>query len=219
MHFTARYFLQTILLLLTATSAMAEIKVGVVDMQRIFDSYHKTKGAQDKLMEVSKKYEEEIASRRKELQKMAETLERALEETDSDALSPESRGQRRKAQEEKLVTFQKTENEFRQLREQREMDLNQRNLKMREELVGEIRVVVNEVCKGEAFDLVLDSSSGGVMAPGSVLFTNPAFDFTDKVLTKLNGEAPKAAASAPGEAAAATPRPTPRPASKGRSRK
>ncbi|HTC12923.1 MAG TPA: hypothetical protein VK692_01815 [Chthoniobacterales bacterium] len=46
-----------------ASQAQAEMKVGTIDMQKVFTAYYKTHDAEDKLKEAQKAYKDELDQR------------------------------------------------------------------------------------------------------------------------------------------------------------
>ena len=66
-------------------------------------------------------------------------------------------------------------------------------MRMRGDIVQDIMKIVESRVKSEGFDLVFDKSGQGISQVPVVLYSAPAMDFRDSVVTELNKSAPAAA--------------------------
>jgi outer membrane protein len=63
-------------------------------------------------------------------------------------------------------------------------------MRMRGDIVQDIMKVVDAKVKAEGFELVFDKSGQGISQVPVVLYSAPAMDFSDSLITELNKNAP-----------------------------
>jgi outer membrane protein len=177
---------------LMLVSAQAQNKIGIIDLEKVFDNYWKRKQA-DALL---KERQADFAKVRKQ---MLEDYEGANEEYNKlkdsagdQAVSSEERERRKSAMEKKLVEIKGIE---------RDINLHDRNAndqlgtqmrRMREKILDEIRELINARAKAGGYTLVLDTAAKTVNQTPVVLFTNGQNDLTEEILGQLNANAPAA---------------------------
>ncbi|UXY14309.1 OmpH family outer membrane protein [Chitiniphilus purpureus] len=150
-----------VLLMMVSAVASAELKIGVVDTERILRESAPA-------IRATKRLEKEFEVRRQELQKVSaqgKALQQGMEKNSLPELE-------RKARERELVRLNQ---DF--LRMQRELneDLNARR---NEELAGlqeRVNNAIQQIANGEKYDLILQEAA----------WRNPKIDITDKVLKLL----------------------------------
>src|SRR5260370_39517314 len=70
-----------------ASQAHAEMKVGTIDMQKVFTAYYKTHDAEDKLKEAQKAYKDELDQRMDAYKKNLDASNKLNEEINKPELS------------------------------------------------------------------------------------------------------------------------------------
>lgn len=144
-------------------SAEAEqLKMGYVDISRLFDEYERTKRSESLLEQKGKQKEEELERRLGDLKKLREGLE---------LLSDEARDARARE-------IDKRADELRRLGAYSKRDLVKERDQTAQEILREIRQVVQEYAKANGFALLLDRQA--------LLYGQDVYDVTDKVLQELN---------------------------------
>src|ERR1700739_4629581 len=83
--------------LCAVSQAQAQMKVGTIDMQKVFTAYYKTHDAEDKLKEAQKAYKDELDQRMDAYKRNLDVINKLNEEMNKPELSGASKGQ--KAQE------------------------------------------------------------------------------------------------------------------------
>lgn len=196
------------LVLLIGTAAFGQTKIGTVDLGRVFTNYWKFKTAQgaieDRKADLDKTYKE-----------MADTYKKSRDEyqklvgsVNDQAVSSEERDRRRKAAEDKAKDIKDQEDSIRQFETQARTTLDEQLRRMRENILGEIRVVVNAKAKAGGYTLVVDTAAQATSATPIVLYNAPGeSDLTKEVIDQLN-------LNAPGETPAAAEKPAEKPAAK-----
>ena len=152
-------------------TALAQGKIGVVQIERIVRYSAPAVRAQKKL-------EAEFAKREQELAKVADQLKRMQDDLEKDSVTMPEAQRRIKERD-----FNELNREFqRKQREYRE-DVNQRR---NEELAGVIDManrIVRQIAESEKYDIIFQEAA----------YANPRIDITEKVLKVMEGKPPAAA--------------------------
>lgn len=176
---------------LAFNAASAELTIVTVSMQKLFDGYYKSAEANQRLESIREQAVSEAQTKEKELQAMAEQLRTMQEELQNPVLSDESKAEKQGELQQLAQEGQQKQAEFQQWQQQTMNNLNQRGQEIRRTLIEEIVKVSNEVALKEyTADLVMDTSD--ILGSGvpTVLYASDDLDITDKVLIKLNADAP-----------------------------
>jgi outer membrane protein len=196
--------------------AHAEMKVGTIDMQKVFTAYFKTHEAEDKLKDAQKAYKDELDQRMEAYKKNLDGINKLNEEINKPEQSSASKDQKAQERDSKISETKGLEKEISDFRATREKQIQDQLKRMRDEIVEEIMKVVNDQVKVQNYDIVFDRSgfSANNIVP-VLLFSKDNYDFSESVITKLNASRP--AASPPvsqktGPASANTPATTVKPA-------
>ena len=190
--FTALTVLAT---LLSASPAAAQMKVGIVDMNKVFTSYHKTKDAETRLNDARAQAKTDLDSRLETLKGDMEAINKLEADTKKPELTADKREAAIKQRDEKINQVRNLDREIGEFRQTRERQLQEQFMRMRGDIVQDIMKVVDTKVKADGYDLVLDSSGLGVSQVKVVLYAAPSMDFSDSIITELNKNAPKKAAT------------------------
>ncbi len=163
----------TIPMLIVATLPLAaqaeaqaqEVRIGIVNTERILRDSSPAKAAELKL-------KQEFVKRDEELQKLAARLKETNDklERDSAVLAETDRTKRQREAAELDRELQRRTREFRE-------DVNQRKNEELSQVVERSRKVIRQVAEQEKYDLVVEDA----------IYFNARIDITDKVLRALNG--------------------------------
>ena len=159
-------------------AAQAQVKVGVVDMNKVFGGYYKTKDAENKINDAR----DEINALNKEV--------------DNPALSASAKTDRQKKRDEKIQQTRQLEQEINEFKTSREKQLQEQAVRMRNQIVEEIMTIINSKVKNDNYDLVFDKSGQSVNGVAVVLHSKDSMEFSDDVITALNKSRPAATAPA-----------------------
>lgn len=178
---------------MAASPAAAQLKIGIVDMNKVFTSYHKTKEAEARLNDAR-------AQAKSDLDGRLETLKADMEEInklEADAKKPELTADKQqaaiRARDEKINEVRNLDREIGEFRQTRERQLQEQFMRMRGDIVQDIMKVVDARVKSEGYELVFDKSGQGISQVPVVLFSAPSMDFSDSLIAELNKNAPKKA--------------------------
>lgn len=152
--------------LISAVSMADNLKIGVVDLQRIMQTAPQMKAVQEKL-------EKEFRPRRDQLVKMEESLKSDMQrfKRDNAVLSQDQK----KELEKKIVMTQQM---FEREGQQYQQELSTAHNEAMEGLYTRIRQAIDQVAKDEKYDMVIQKDA----AP----FSSTQLDVTDKVLKDIH---------------------------------
>jgi Skp family chaperone for outer membrane proteins len=176
---------------LAFNAANAELSVVTVSMQKLFDGYYKASEANQRLESLRENAVAEAQEKEKSLQDVVASVNAKQEELQNPMLSDDAKAEKQAELEQIVTDGRQKQAEFQQWQQQTMNELNQRGQEIRRTLIDEIVKLVNEISLKEfQADLVLDTSD--IMGTGvpSVLYASDSLDITEKVLAKLNADAP-----------------------------
>ena len=192
-----------------ASQAQAQMKVGTIDMQKIFNAFYKTRDAQDKLQDAQKAYKDELDSRMDIYKKNMDTINKLNEEINKPESSGASKDQKAQERDSKIQEEKGLEKDITEFRQAREKQIQDQMKRMRDGIVDDIMKIVNDQVKGQNYDFVFDKSGFSANNIVSVvLYAKDSYDFSDSVISKLNANRP-AATPAPSAGTKASPGNTP----------
>jgi len=173
-----------------ASPAMAQMKVGIVDMNKVFTSYYKTKDAEARLNDARAQAKTDLDGRLETLKSNMEEINKLEADAKKTELTPEKREAAMRTREEKINEVRNLDREVGEFRQTRERQLQEQFMRMRGDIVQDIMKVVDAKVKAEGFELVFDKSGQGISQVPVVLYSAPAMDFSDSLITELNKNAP-----------------------------
>ena len=149
-------------------AALAQGKIGVVQIERIVRDSTPALRAQKKL-------EAEFAKREQELSKTADQLKRMQDDLEKDSVTMPEAQRRNKERD-----FNELNREFqRKQREYRE-DVNQRRNEELAQVIEQANRIVRQIAEQEKYDIIFQEAA----------YANPRIDITDKVLKAMEGKPP-----------------------------
>ncbi len=176
---------------LAFNAANAELSVVTVSMQKLFDGYYKSAEANTRLESLRENAVAEAQEKEQELQSVVETVNAKQEELQNPMLSEEAKAEKQAELQTIVQEGRQKQAEFQQWQQQTMNELNQRGQEIRRTLIEEIAKLVNEIAlKDFDADLVLDTSDIVGSGVPTVLYASDDLDITEKVLKKLNEDAP-----------------------------
>jgi Skp family chaperone for outer membrane proteins len=173
-----------------ASSSFAQMKVGIVDMNKVFTSYYKTKDAEARLNDARAQAKTDLDGRLETLKANMETINKLEADAKKPELSPDKQAAAVKTRDEKIKEVRNLDREIGEFRQTRERQLQEQFMRMRGDIVQDIMKIVDSKVKAESYDLVLDSSGLGISQVKVVLYSAPSMDFSDSIITELNKNAP-----------------------------
>jgi outer membrane protein len=153
--------------------AQAELKIGFISSEDIFQKFEGTKDAQDKFNKEVAKWEQEATDRQKELKDLKDQLEKQ-----SLLLSSE----RKKELQDKLNTKLADYQEFLQKKFGQQGEAVSKNEELTKPIVEKINKAIEKIAKEDNYDYIFDTRAGGVV------FAKKAYNLTDRVLGMIGKE-------------------------------
>ena len=176
-----------------ATAAQAQaLKVGVVDMNKVFSGYYKTKDAENKINTSRETSKKELDDRMESHKQLLDEINALNKDMDSAALSSSAKAEKQKKREDKINQIRSLEQSINEFKGSREKQLQEQAVRMRNTIVEEIMVVVSSKVKSDNYDLVIDKSGQSLNGVQIVLSSAGKMEFTDDVISALNKNRPSA---------------------------
>ena len=177
-------------LALLSSSASAQIRVGTVDLGKVFTNYWKFKQASTALDDRKAEMEKSEKDLMDTWQTAKDDYQKLLADANNQAVSADEREKRKNAAEDKLKDVKDAEDNLRQFDTRARATLSEQSARMRDNLVTQIRKAVNSVALEGRFTLVLDTTPQATSNVPLVLYSNGENDLTEAVLKLLNAGAP-----------------------------
>lgn len=169
---------------------VANVKVGTVDMNKVFSSYYKTKEAETRINEARASAKKDLDDRMDTYKKNLDSINKLNEDLQKPELSKDAKESKSKQRDEKISETKNLEREITEFRTTREKQLQEQAVRMRNGIVEEITKLVQEKVKSEAFDLVLDRSGSSLNGVPILLYAKESMDFSDDIINALNKNKP-----------------------------
>jgi outer membrane protein len=179
-------FLATILLLAGASVASADIKIGIVDMNKVFSEYSKTKDAQAKYSLAEKAANDDLNTRVESLKKSMQEISALNADLEKSEIGQDARATKMKDREAKVAAARTLDREIADFRAAKQKGLQDQFLKMRKDIVDDIMKVMNDLSKSKEFDIVFDKSGLSAGAIPVVLYSRDEYDFSSELIAALN---------------------------------
>jgi outer membrane protein len=183
----------------------ADLKIGVIDMSKVFQEFHKTKSAAEKYKGNYEKAAQEMQERQTVYKNLANEAQKLQKMAQDPIITPDQRNKHAAELGEKVKEIRSMEMEMQEFAERRQTQLKQEDMQIRKGLYEEILVVVRDRSKAESFDLVFDKTGVSLSTVPIILHVKEgaATDMTDQLIVELNKDAPPPGADPKKEDAAA----------------
>jgi outer membrane protein len=194
-----------LLLATTATLQAADLKIGVIDMSKVFQEFHKTKSAAEKYKGNYEKAAQEMQERQTVYKNLSAEAMKLQKMAQDPIITPEQRNKYAAELGEKVKEIRSMEMEMQEFAERRQTQLKQEDMQIRKGLYEEILVVVRDRSKADSFDIVFDKTGVSLSTVPIILHVKEgaATDLTDQLIVELNKDAPPPGAEPKKEDAAA----------------
>lgn len=148
--------------------AEAEIKIGIVDLQKALNESEAGKQAKKNLEEIIKAKQKQIDQKGKEIEKLKEEIDKQ-----SSVLSEKALRQKQDELDRKM-------RDYKRFVQDAQDEVKRKEAQLTEEILKELRKVIYEIGKEEKFTLILEK------VEGVILYTDEAVDITQKVIERYN---------------------------------
>jgi len=155
-------------LLCLAPVAHADVKLGIVDVQRVIDESNRGKEARALLQKRFEKEKAALEARGKAIELFKQDLEKQ-----SLVLTPEKRS----GKEDELRRRIK---EFTRMKKDKQEEFNKKQMQVLREVMGAVMKVIQGYGQEHGFTAILDGTQG------PVLFVGDGVDITSEIVTRFN---------------------------------
>jgi Skp family chaperone for outer membrane proteins len=197
MKFLRTTILTVSLLVFLGVPALAQTKIGTVDLRKLFDGYWKKKQAQVALDDRKAQLDKDDKGMRDDLKKGGDEYQKLLEQANDQAISADERDRRKSATADKLKQLQESKNAIDQFERQAQVTLSEQGQRMRENILTEVKAAVSAQARAAGYSLVIDAAAETANATTAVIYSSGENDLTAAVLKQLNAGAPISTLSAP----------------------
>jgi Skp family chaperone for outer membrane proteins len=168
------------------TASAYDQRIVFVDMNILFEKYHKTERADAQLQEQAETLNVEYEQMLEDLEALRESFNKLRDEAQDMALSKETRERKKANAEDKLLEISQEEQRLQRFRETRSKQLNNQQRRMRDQIVREIREIMETYAKQQGYSAILDLSGESMNGVEIILYSDGSQDITDEVLEELN---------------------------------
>lgn len=195
MHYMTKtlWKLLIIVILVSASggAVQAQTRIATLDLRKVFDNYWKRKQADAAVKDRAAEMEREHTTMVADWKKSKEEYQSLLASANDQAVSGEEREKRKKSAEEKFRGIKQSEESIGQYEKSARSTLDEQLKRMREQILIEIRAVVNSKASAGGYSLVIDTAAETINSTPIVLYSSTKeSDITDSVLAQLNATAP-----------------------------
>lgn len=177
-----------------AMAASADVKIGVIQMDRVVRAFPDAKSADSRLKAQVEEFETERDMLIGKINDQKKILEQAATEAQDKALSEAERERKTDDVKEKLKALRDLEQQLRETSNRQQRGLAEMEMRLRKHIMGKLKDIVAQYAKKNDFTLVLDSTSVGMGGVDVVLYSMEKVDVTDAVLKLIEEQAKNAPA-------------------------
>jgi Skp family chaperone for outer membrane proteins len=167
----------------------AELKVATFDFAKAFNGYYKTIQSKVAIGQEINEAKKEEAQMLESARKHEDDYHQLIDKANDQAVSAEEREKAKKAEDAKRAELVDENQSIKDFDSRVQLHLRAKEDQRTEEIVKEIRGVVNAHAKTGGYTLVLDSSETATHVP-VLLYSNGQDDLTDSIIKELNAAAP-----------------------------
>jgi outer membrane protein len=176
----------TLFLTCAVASQAADLKFGVVDMEKAFSEFHRTKSASESFKGNVEKATQEINERWEVYRNLLGEIQKLQKVTQDPILTADERAKKGNELQEKAKEARTLEQEIGEFQNKRQGQLKQEDVQIRKGLYEEILTVVQGKAKADGYDFVFDKSGVSLSTVPVLIYYKDAVDFTDEVVVELN---------------------------------
>ncbi|MGF1678829.1 MAG: OmpH family outer membrane protein [Candidatus Methylacidiphilales bacterium] len=183
--------LLTALVLITTLSPLslnaADMKIAVVDMQKIFKEYKKTQEADTKLKEQMNSYKTERDGRMEDYRKLVDQIKNLRDGAQDPSLSADARKEKELKLQEKVGEAQQREREIREFDATTQKLFADQSKRMRDKILEEIQGELNKFAKGK-YTMIFDQSGMTLNGTATLIYQEGLTDISDELIKLLNAK-------------------------------
>jgi Skp family chaperone for outer membrane proteins len=179
-------------LALGAVAPAAEPKIGIVDLHKVFEKYYKTIQSGAALTQEAQDIEKNRKRMLNDAEKHQSDWQKIFDKSNDQAVSSEERDKSKREAERKYIELEQDKASIKEFDKVAATRLHEKQLQRQDDIIKEIRQVLEAEATAAGYTVVLDRSQAQGMVP-VVLFTNGQNDMTQALIKELNATAPPGA--------------------------
>jgi len=168
----------------------AEQKIATVDLAKVFEKYYKTVRSTQALKQEASDMQKERKDMVDAEQKQEGEWQKLIDKAEDQAVSAEERAKSKTAATEKLREVKSAGQTIQEYDRASAARLREKERQRRDDIVKEIRSVLDADAKAGGYTLVLDVSGESANMAPFILFSSGVNDLTDNLIKELNAGAP-----------------------------
>ena len=166
------------------------MKVGIVDMNRVFAEYYKTKDAEQDVNDQKELAKKELEARNVQYKALIEKYQLLAKQIKDPAITAELRAQKQEEAKGIASEARSLEREKKEFADRRQRMLLTEVDRARKAIIEEIQDLVKTTAKQRNYDIVFDKSGVGDRGIPFLLHSKDAVDFSKAIIEQLNKGAP-----------------------------
>ena len=183
---TAKTLLTVFLLAGALLPRIHAATIVVVDLNRVFEEYHRTRQMEQQFQARVQEFQAERERKQQEFQEKQQAFQRLRQESAQQELDEPTRQTLAEQAAAMLNDLQQSEQNIRQEIQNSQQQLEAQGLRMRRRILDEIQEKVNEMAAERNWDLVLDRAAISGNGTPVVLHAATTLDVSNEILQSLN---------------------------------
>jgi len=168
----------------------AEQKIATVDLAKVFEKYYKTVRSTLALKQEASDMQKERKDMVDAEQKEEGEWQKLIDKAEDQAVSAEERARSKTAAQEKYRDIASAKQSIQEYDRASTARLREKERQRRDDIVKEIRSVLDADAKAAGYTLVMDVSGESANMAPFILFSSGVNDLTDNLIKELNAGAP-----------------------------
>ena len=178
-------------LMLQSGANAQRLKIATVDMERLFNEYHKTTSVQRDINIERARIQKDNNLRLKDIRDIDDSLQKIREQLKDTEIGDKKRQDLRQEAGDLSQDGIHKERERSEFLERRNRTLSEKMTKQMRSILVKIQRVVSERAKAGNYDYIFDQSGNSNQGIPFVLHARDTTDLTDSLLEEINQDAPK----------------------------
>jgi outer membrane protein len=187
--------------------AQSDLRIFVVDMNKLYENHYKTTEERAKLETYSQQARQQLDQMKKDRDALAQQVQSLDDQVKNPAASSDAQAQARRDEQAKYTELQSKTTDLEQFYNDTQRSLQAQIQNFHDGLMDDISRIATEVAKRHGATLLLDKS-GRLLISGApaLVFVDPSYDITDEVQAEITKDRPATPvpAAAPASAAPGT---------------
>ena len=184
-----------------SAAGAGELKIGIVDMEKLVKAHPSTEADRKLLEETAKDYGERRDAMRSHVEAAARAFEAAAKEARNPALGDKARQRLEDEARQKRDEAMAAEREYTEKMREMQRELNESQARMLRRTYTELQAAVADYARENGYTYISEAPSGDkANSPSSVVYYDPSLDITKAIMDRLGLKEP---APEEGEEAAA----------------